>query len=123
MNNQKFDTSSLQGQKQLIDLGKTLENVRELEEIRSQKENDLDEYLNAIKIKIPEGSKKDNYTNTIRNMIYENKEGKKNYSAWSPRSYYELNFLTRDNDYSISMQFFTLQDVLREFRRKISVVS
>ena len=39
MNSQKFDTSSLQGQKQLIDLGKTLENVREIEEIRSQKEN------------------------------------------------------------------------------------
>ena len=27
MNSQKFDTSSLQGQKQLIDLGKTLENA------------------------------------------------------------------------------------------------
>lgn len=62
-------------------------------------------------------------TNSSLIMTYENKEGKKNYSAWSPRSYYELNFLTRDNDYSISMQFFTLQDVLREFRRKISVVS
>ena len=53
----------------------------------------------------------------------ENKKDKKNYSAWSARSYYELNFLTRDNDYSISMQFFTYQDVLREFKRKISVVS
>lgn len=53
----------------------------------------------------------------------ENKVSKKNYSAWSTRSYYELNFLTRDNDYSISMQFFRLQDVLREFKRKISVVS
>ena len=74
MNNSKYDTSTLQGQKQLIDLGKTLENARELEEIRNQKEIDLDEYLNAIKIKIPEGSKKDNYTNTIRNMIYENKD-------------------------------------------------
>ena len=42
---------------------------------------------------------------------------------WKKRSYYELNFLTRDNDYSISIQFFTLQDVLREFKRKISVVS
>ena len=62
-------------------------------------------------------------TNNSLIMIDENKEGKKNYSAWSARSYYELNFLTRDNDYSISMQFFTLQDVLREFKRKISVVS
>ena len=56
-------------------------------------------------------------------MTDKNNEGKKNYSAWSARSYYELNFLTRDNDYSISMQFFRLQDVLREFKRKISVVS
>ena len=56
-------------------------------------------------------------------MTDENKKDKKNYSSWSARSYYELNFLTRDNDYSISMQFFTLQDVLREFKRKISVVS
>ena len=56
-------------------------------------------------------------------ITYENKKDKKNYSAWSARSYYELNFLTRDNDYSISMQFFRLQDVLREFKRKISVVS
>ena len=53
----------------------------------------------------------------------EKKNGKENYCAWSARSYYELNFLTRDNDYSISMQFFRLQDVLREFKRKISVVS
>lgn len=74
MNNSKYNTSTLEGQKQLIDLGKTLENTRELEEIRNQKEIDLDEYLNVIKIKIPEGSKKDNYTNTIRNMIYENKD-------------------------------------------------
>tara|TARA_B100001059_G_C17260928_1_gene298922 strand:+ start:111 stop:497 length:387 start_codon:yes stop_codon:yes gene_type:complete len=55
--------------------------------------------------------------------VNKNKKGKKNYSAWSARSYYELNFLTRDNDYSISQQFFRLQDVLREFKRKISVVS
>jgi hypothetical protein len=55
--------------------------------------------------------------------VNSNKKGKKNYSAWSTRSYYELNFLTRDNDYSISQQFFRLQDVLREFKRKISVVS
>ena len=57
------------------------------------------------------------------NLIDKNKEGKKNYSDWSDRSYYELNFLTRDNDYSISMQFFRLQDVLREFKTKIFVVS
>jgi len=55
--------------------------------------------------------------------VNSNKKGKKKYSAWSSRSYYELNFLTRDNDYSISQQFFRLQDVLREFKRKISVVS
>jgi hypothetical protein len=55
--------------------------------------------------------------------VNSNKKGKKNYSAWSARSYYELNFLTRDNDYSISQQFFRLQDLLREFKRKISVVS
>lgn len=53
----------------------------------------------------------------------EKKEGEENYSAWSARSYYELNFLTRETDYSISMQFFTLQDVMREIKRKISVVS
>ncbi len=74
MNNSKYNTSTLEGQKQLIDLGKTLENARELEQIRSQKEKDLDEYLKEIKINIPEGSKKDNYTNTIRNMIFENKD-------------------------------------------------
>ena len=55
--------------------------------------------------------------------VNSNTEGKKKYSAWTDRAYYELNFLTRDNDYSISMQFFRLQDVLREFKRKISVVS
>ena len=54
--------------------------------------------------------------------LFENNSCKK-VSSWSVRSYYELNFLTRDNDYSISMQFFRLQDVLREFKRKISVVS
>ena len=42
---------------------------------------------------------------------------------WTKRSYYELNFLTRDNDYSISAQFFILQDILQEFKRKISVLS
>ena len=52
-----------------------------------------------------------------------NKKDKKNCCSWSARSYYELNFLTRDNDYSISQQFFRLQDVLREVKRKISVVS
>ena len=67
-------------------------------------------------------------TNNSLIMIHENKlseinKDKKNCTAWSARSYYELNFLTRDNDYSISQQFFRLQDVLREFKRKISVVS
>ena len=60
---------------------------------------------------------------TDENKVLENNNCKKKLSTWSARSYYELNFLTRDNDYSISMQFFLLQDVLSEFKRKISVVS
>ena len=37
--------------------------------------------------------------------------------------YVELNFLDRDRDHYISLYYFKLKDVLREFKRKISVVS
>ena len=76
MNSQKFDTSSLQGQKQLIDLGKTLENVREIEEIRSQKENDLDEYFELQYLHGPDsihldrGKYNDEYVSMIQVGLY-----------------------------------------------------
>lgn len=64
---------SLEGQKQLIELGKTLQAKKEIEEIRCLKENEIDNYITKLDFKFPEGIKKDNYQNSIRNIIFENK--------------------------------------------------
>ena len=65
---------SLEGQKQLIELGKTIQAKKEIEEIRCQKENEIENYINELEFKFPEGLKKDNYQNSLRNIIFENKK-------------------------------------------------
>ena len=65
---------SLEGQKQLIELGKTIQAKKEIEEIRCQKENEIESYINELEFKFPEGLKKDNYQNSLRNIIFENKK-------------------------------------------------
>lgn len=67
--------STLEGQKQLLDLGKQIQNLENIETLRKEKIRSIDTYiLQNIRIELPEGIKNDNYSNSVRNIMEINKD-------------------------------------------------
>ena len=69
------DLKLLSKQKQLIDLGEVIQKRKQIETLRLEKKEKVDEYIaQNLNIKIPEDAKNDNYHNMLRNTLDENKD-------------------------------------------------
>ena len=69
------DLKLLSKQKQLIDLGEVIQKRKQIETLRLEKKEKVDEYISQnLNIKIPEDAKNDNYHNMLRNTLDENKD-------------------------------------------------
>ena len=79
MDKKVLDAKSIEGQLQLIDHGKKLKEKEDLENLRCEKESELDKYIEDLNFLIPDGIKTDNYQNSIMNFSIKNEEFIKKY--------------------------------------------